>query len=214
MERWIGSLLLISFLAAMGSSCHKRQVLVPAATPAPAPAAPANVAPQPAPSVVTPTEEIPPPPAIAPSAPAPQDQSVIPNPPTPPPPKQPRRNSRPNPPPQTAPAPTTPSAPSTPTPSTPAPSTPASATPQLGIVLTPEQQRQYNSDIDQSLQRAESNLRSIGNRQLTKEQRSTLEEARNFIRQAQATRTSDLPGAKRLADRADVLSGNLAASLR
>jgi hypothetical protein len=85
---------------------------------------------------------------------------------------------------------------------------------QLGIVLTPEQQRQYNADIDQSIQRAEGNLRSIGNRQLTNEQRASLEEAQNFIRQAQAARASDLPAAKRLAERADVLAANLANSLR
>jgi len=80
--------------------------------------------------------------------------------------------------------------------------------------LTQEQQRQYNTAIDQSLQRAEASLRSIGNRQLSKEQQSSLDEARNFIRQAQATRASDLPGAQRLAERAEVLAGNLANSLR
>lgn len=81
-------------------------------------------------------------------------------------------------------------------------------------MLTAEQQRQYNADIDQSIQRAESNLRSIANRQLTNEQKASMEEARNFVRQAQATRASDLPAAKRLAERADVLAANLASSFR
>jgi hypothetical protein len=86
--------------------------------------------------------------------------------------------------------------------------------PQLGIVLTPEQQRQYSSDIDQSVQRAEGNLRALGNRQLSAEQQASLDEVRNFIRQAQAARATDLPAAKRLAERADVLAGNIANSLR
>jgi len=81
-------------------------------------------------------------------------------------------------------------------------------------VLTPEQQRQYNSDIDQSIQRAENNLRSITNRQLTNEQKASMEEAQNFVRQAQAARASDLPAAKRLAERADVLAANLANSFK
>jgi hypothetical protein len=81
-------------------------------------------------------------------------------------------------------------------------------------VLTPEQQRQYNADIDQSIARAEGNLRSIANRQLSGEQKASMEEARNFVRQAQAARTSDLPAAKRLAERADVLAANLANSFK
>ena len=68
--------------------------------------------------------------------------------------------------------------------------------------------------IDQSLQRAETSLKSIGNRRLNNQQRASVDEARNFIRQAQATRSTDLPGARRLAERAEVLAGNLASSLR
>jgi len=198
MSRWIGSLLLIGLLPAATSSCHKRQVLIPATTPAPAPAA----APAPPPAVRA-TEEIPPPPTIAPSTETPQPESVIPNPPPAPPPAAPkptRRNTQ------------RPAAPAAPAAT--APAQPAAPAPQLGIILTPEQQRQYNSDIDQSLQRADASLKSIGNRQLSNEQQASLDEARNFIRQAQATRASDLPAALRLAERADVLARNLASSLR
>ncbi|HUJ49452.1 MAG TPA: hypothetical protein VLW25_04615 [Bryobacteraceae bacterium] len=81
-------------------------------------------------------------------------------------------------------------------------------------MLSADEQRQYNAAIDQSLQRAEASLKSIGNRPLTDQQQASLDEARNFIRQAQATRASDLPGARRLAERAEVLAGNLASSLR
>jgi hypothetical protein len=157
------------------------------------------------------TEALPPPPTITPDTPAADTESVIPTPPPAPPPapaKTPRRaTQRPAAPAQQPAAPAAPSGP------TAAPQPPATA-PQLAIVLTPEQQRQYNSDIDQSIQRAEGNLRSIGNRQLTSEQQASSDEARNFIRQAQAARASDLPAAKRLAERADVLAANLANSLR
>jgi hypothetical protein len=154
------------------------------------------------------TEALPPPPTITPDTPAADTESVIPTPPPAPPPvpaKTPRRPQRPAAPVQ---QPAAPAAPATASPQAP------TTAPQLAIVLTPEQQRQYNSDIDQSIQRAEGNLRSIGNRQLTSEQQASSDEARNFIRQAQAARASDLPAAKRLAERADVLAANLANSLR
>jgi hypothetical protein len=198
MGRWIGSFLLIGLLPGMTTSCHKRQVLIPATTPAPAPAAASSPAPAPA----RPTEEIPTPPTLAPSTETPQPESVIPNPPPAPPPAAPKPTRR-NPP--------RPAAPATPAPT---PAAPAAPAPQLGIILTPDQQRQYNSDIDQSLQRADASLKSIGSRQLSSEQQASLDEARNFIRQAQATRATDLPAALRLAERADVLARNLAGSLR
>jgi hypothetical protein len=81
-------------------------------------------------------------------------------------------------------------------------------------MLTPDQQRQLNTEIDQSLDRTQASLRSIGNRQLTQQQQSDVDEIRNFVRQAQATRGADLAAAKRLADRAEVLARNLEKSLR
>jgi hypothetical protein len=81
-------------------------------------------------------------------------------------------------------------------------------------MLTPEQQRQFNADIDQSLERSQASLRAVGNRQLTQQQRADVDEIRNFIRQAGATRQADLPAAKRLAERAEVLARNLEKNLR
>jgi len=98
-------------------------------------------------------------------------------------------------------------------PTAPAPAAPATP-PRLGDILTPDQQREYNAAIDQSLSRAQNSLGSIGNRQLTKEQQGLLDQIRNFIQQAQETRKSDLQGAKSLAERADVLAGDLATSFR
>ncbi len=91
---------------------------------------------------------------------------------------------------------------------------PAAPAPQLGDILTPDQQREYNTAIDQSLSHAQASLGSIANRQLSKEQQGILGQIRSFIQQAQETRKSDLQGAKSLAERAEVLAGDLAASFR
>jgi hypothetical protein len=84
----------------------------------------------------------------------------------------------------------------------------------LGDILTPDQQRQYNTAIDQSLTHAQNSLGSITSRQLTKEQQTTVAQVQNFIQQAQETRKSDLSSAKSLAERAEVLAKDLVASLK
>jgi hypothetical protein len=86
--------------------------------------------------------------------------------------------------------------------------------PKLGDVLSADQQRQLNGAIDQSLARAQAGLNAAGNRQLSKDQQAIIEQVRNFIQQAQKLRSSDLPAAKSLAERAAVLARDLAASLR
>jgi hypothetical protein len=95
----------------------------------------------------------------------------------------------------------------------PAPAAP-SPPPKLGDVLTPDEQKQYNASIDQSLSHAQNSLNSIGGRQLTKDRQAEVEQIRNFMQQAQATRASDPAGAKSLAERAEVLARDLAASFR
>jgi hypothetical protein len=77
--------------------------------------------------------------------------------------------------------------------------------------VTPDQQRQYNAAIDQSLARAQASLAAIANRQLSKDQQGLVEQIRNIMQQAQASRSSDLPGAKSLAGRAEVLAKDLVA---
>lgn len=108
----------------------------------------------------------------------------------------------------------------TPASSPPAPSPPGAPpangqpAPQLGPILTEEQQRQHNSAIDQSLARAQSSLGSIGKRQLNKEQQTDFDQIQGFIQQAQALRGSDLPAARRLAEKAEVLARNLAKNVQ
>jgi hypothetical protein len=89
---------------------------------------------------------------------------------------------------------------------------PAAPAPKLGDILTPDEQRQYSASIDQSLAHAQASLSSIGSRQLTKDQQAEAEQIRNFIQQAQDTRSSDPAGAKSLAERAEVLARDLAAT--
>ena len=80
--------------------------------------------------------------------------------------------------------------------------------------MTPDQQRQYNAAIDQSLAHVQSSLSSIANRQLTKEQEATSAQVQNFVQEAQATRKNDLAAAKSLAERAEVLAHDLVESLK
>jgi replicative DNA helicase len=79
-------------------------------------------------------------------------------------------------------------------------------------IVTPDQQRQLNAAIDQSLSRAQASLASIANRELSKDQQAMADQIRNLLQQAQTIRKSDLPGAKSLAERAEVLAKDLAAS--
>ena len=108
--------------------------------------------------------------------------------------------------PVTAPAATLPSPPPA------GPAAPAAPAPKLGDVLTANEQQKYTAAIDQSLSKAQTSLNAIGGRQLNKDQQADVEQIRNFIKQAETTRSSDPAGAKSLAERAEVLARDLAAS--
>jgi hypothetical protein len=194
---YVRALSLVVLLATFASGCRKRNVAVPAA-PLPAPAAPAETAPAPAPLPAAST----PPPATATqpqNPPSPEDAN--------------QKNRQPQP--QTPqPQPTPPQAPQNPPPRRPNGPAQPNPAPRLGDILTPQQERQYNTAIDQSLARAQSSLGSIANRQLTKEQQGVVTQIQGFIQQAQATRKSNLPAARSLAERAEVLARDLAGSLR
>jgi hypothetical protein len=188
------AILLLSFVQA---SCRKRQPVAPIA-----PAPVVDVAPALTPAPATPpgsepsaeTTPNPPPAAATPPAPASVYQQNRPAAQDKPPKKTPRVTVPP--PPVGAPAATAPSP------------------PRLGAILTPEQQREFNTAIDQSLSRVKGSLDSIGNRQLTGDQQSRVDQVQAFVKQAQETRKSDLSAAKSLAERAEVLASDLAASFR
>ncbi len=179
-------------------SCRKRQVAVPVPPP-PAAASQPHA-----------TEQPPPPPASETSTPQPSPATTNPtqaspyqvNKPAPIPAPAARKASRPSAPPQNPqPAATAPASPAAPVPA-----------PQLVDVVPPDQQRQLNAAIDQSLSRAQASLAGIANRELNKDQQALVEQIRNLMQQAQASRGSDLPGAKSLAERAEVLAKDLAGS--
>jgi hypothetical protein len=151
-------------------------------------AAPAPSTPLAAPAETAPA---PAPATSAPAAPA-QTPQPQPPPPSPPPASTPPRSTR---------------------PAEPNSSAQPNSAPRLGDILTTEQERQYNSAIDQSLARTQSSLGAIANRKLTKEQQAVVAQIQSFVQQAQTTRKSNLPAARSLAERADVLARDLAGSL-
>ncbi len=202
-DRPLSAMVLAALLVLTTSSCHKKQVAVPVPSePVPAVTAPA-VEPPPQQQPV-PAQPAAAPPATAPAtAPAPKDETQY------------QKNK----PPDQPPPPKHPAHPTTPASTAPAvqspPPAPAPAdTPRLGDILSPDQQREYNTAIDLSLAHAQASLGFISTRQLTHEQQSTVAEIQNFIQQAQEKRKNELEAAKSLAERAEVLSHDLVASLR
>lgn len=196
MQRPLNAIFLVVLMTTGETACHKKQAGIPV-PPAPAPTA---TTPD---STPPPTETQPVPTTIQPVPPTPTTtQPQLPPPtPTEEQPKPPVRRPTPR---------TTPIGPATPPSNVPAPNQP----PRLGTLLTPEQERQFNTDIDRSLRRAQASLHSIGNRQLTADQHERVVQVESFIQQAQAARKSNLTGAKSLAERAEVLARDLVASLR
>jgi len=202
-------LLVMTTLVLTTSSCRKKHGAVPvpsqpAAVEAPReqPTAPATTAPAVNPPETNPAQTTPVP---APASPPKEESKYQKNKPPdqPPPPKRAARPSNP------APAPAA---------ASPQGAAPASITPpdppRLGDILTPDQQHQYNAAIDLSLAHAQASLDFISTRQLSKEQQATVAEILNFMQQAQEKRKSELAAAKSLAERAEVLSHDLVASLR
>jgi hypothetical protein len=198
-HRPLSAIVLTVLLVLTASACHKKVVAVPV------PSEPATVQAAEPPK----QEPVAPPPVIAPPSPTtttapaqaapPKDETKYQKnkaPDQPPPPKHASHPANPAPVPATQPAP--------------APADP----PRLGDILTPEQQREHNAAIDLSLAHAQASLNFITTRQITKEQEATVAEIQNFIQQAQEKRKDDLAAAKSLAERAEVLSHDLVASLR
>jgi len=174
-NRQLFTIPLVFLLAVSAIACRKKAQPVLAVPAAPA-ATTAPVEPLEQPPQQTPATTQPPPvlpqPTVAP--PPPEDVS------------QPKRSAR------------RPSRPSTP--AAPVTSPPANQPLRLGEMLTPEQERQYNTAMDQSLQRANSNIARVLKRQLSKEQQGVVAQVQSFIEQAQSTRKTNLTAAKSLAE--------------
>lgn len=98
--------------------------------------------------------------------------------------------------------------PTTPTPTPPAPQTPPPI--RLGQIYTPEEQRDYNRVIDESLNHVKRALDSLARKALNPDQQEVVNRIATFQKQAEQARESqDLLTAKNLAQRADTLAQDL-----
>jgi hypothetical protein len=184
-NRQMFSIPLVLLLAVSGIACRKKTLTIPPAAPA---ATIAPAAPMEQPPVQTAPIPSDPPPALPPP-------SV-----TPPPVEEATQSKKPV---RRPPRPATPPGP-----------TNASQPLRLGEMLTREQERQYNTAMDQSLQRAQANIGLVSKRHLSKEQQGVVAQVQSFIEQAQSTRKTNLTAAKSLAERADVLARELARTVK
>jgi hypothetical protein len=203
-DRPLSAVGLTVLLVLTTSSCHKKLVAVPVPS-------------EPPPAVVVPHDQPPTTPTQPASAtttnPVPAPTTAAPAPASPP--KEESKYQK-NKPPDQPPPPKRAARPANPVPAaapTPANATPADP-PRLGDILTPEQQHQYNAAIDVSLAHAQASIDFIATRQLSTEQQATVAEILNFMQQAQEKRKNELGAAKSLAERAEVLSHDLVATLR
>jgi hypothetical protein len=81
--------------------------------------------------------------------------------------------------------------------------------PRLGQIFTPDQQREYNRTLDESLDRVRRALAIVSGKALNPEQSEIANKIRVFQKQAEEQREQDLLTAVTLAKRADVLAQDL-----
>jgi hypothetical protein len=77
-------------------------------------------------------------------------------------------------------------------------------------LISDRQRSELNRQIDQSLERARQNLARLASRAITAAEAQARQRIESFIKQAEATRKDDPSTAKNLAERAEVLSQDLA----
>lgn len=178
----------VLFLAVGISSCRKtpHRVFIP---PPPAPIAIVN---RDLPVIPAPQFDARFPPAEVPAYPTPAPP-VLP----PPPPPRPATATQPPRPAPSAPVATIPE---------PVPIVPA---PKLGQVFTEAQSRDYNRNLNESLERVRQALAFLAAKSLSQDQMETVSRITNFQKQAEQAREQDLVTAVNLARRADVLAQDL-----
>jgi hypothetical protein len=81
--------------------------------------------------------------------------------------------------------------------------------PKLGQIFTAEQIREYNKDLDDSLERVRKHLSELTKKRLSRDDLITLERIRTFQKQAEQARMEDLFAAVQLAHRANDLAQDL-----
>lgn len=96
-----------------------------------------------------------------------------------------------------------------PKPAAPAQPETAPPAPRLGQLFTPDQEREYNRTLDESLERVKRALAVVSAKPLSPEQSEIANKIRTFQKQAEQAREQDLLTAVTLAKRADVLARDL-----
>jgi hypothetical protein len=86
--------------------------------------------------------------------------------------------------------------------------------PKLGEILSDEQKLQYQKMCDESLNRARGSLALLKGHFLSSDQNQTMTRINGFIDQAEQVRDKDPQTARQLAERADLLSRDLAKTVR
>jgi len=191
-----GVLLAASIVPTSGCWFRKKKPSPPLVQiPVPKPAPPPNQDPMPPPPTV---EAQTPPLSTVPASPQEIDVPV-------PPPRQAQRPKRP--PPATA----QPAAHDTPQS---APQPPAPEPPKLVQLLTADEQRRYQGELEQYLRNAEAIIAQASTRSLDAQQSDMVIRIRAFTQQARDQKDTDLTTARNLAQRADVLAKDLQRSLR
>lgn len=97
----------------------------------------------------------------------------------------------------------------TPKPAPPTPSPAVETAPRLGQIFTPDQLRDYNRTLDESLDRVRRALAVVAGKNLNAEQGEIANRIRTFQKQAEQAREQDLVTAVSLARRADLLAQDL-----
>ncbi len=102
-----------------------------------------------------------------------------------------------------------------PEPETAAPAAPAAPpVPQLGVLITPEQRKQYEADYAASLARAQRGLVLAAEYKLTPAQSESVSRIQSFMRLAENVHDRDPATAAQLAHRAGLLAEDLLKTLR
>jgi type IV secretory pathway VirB10-like protein len=87
--------------------------------------------------------------------------------------------------------------------------TPAAPALRLSQILTPEESRRNNQELDQYADSVRKNLAKLAGKNLTADQKNTAERVQTYLSQAEQAREQDLVTAVSLAKRADLLAKDL-----
>ena len=109
-----------------------------------------------------------------------------------------------------APRPARPPVANTPKPVPPPVENPPTPAPKLAQILTPDESRRNNQELDQSMDRVRRALAMVGNRNLSPELKDVVERVRTYLSQAEQTREQDLRPVNQQG--ADLLAGSSRAS--